>query len=967
MKKYIDKKIVKKVIMLSVIIGIGILGINYTFCYPTTINAYVAANVYSEPANSYFDDDNFYRCVVKTYNSKNGTNIAYTTSLSDEQLHSINSLSCNNSNILSANGLSKLTALKSLSLNGNKLTQLDLSKNTELTDLSIYSNQLTELNLSNNTKLTDLNISHNYISAIDLSRNTELIYMGANGNNLSTIDLSNNIELTRLILSSNNLISLDVSKNVKLVELDVDGSKVGGDRSYGPNVLTALNLSNNLELTHLNVSHNKLTELDLSKNTLLTHLDIDNNNLTSIDVSNNKLLERLCAYNNQNKQLDISNNVNLIYVSTGSDYLMDFNISKNIKLQELFISNSNLKSFDASNNLNLTSLRIENSNLGSIDVSKNNLLKSLELRFNNIAEIDLKNNVNLESLDLNYNLLNNIDVSANPKLTYLGLSENKLTKLDISNNKNLKTLYIDGNLFQNKIIIYKNEEINLLDNPFLTFPENLSYSFQFVSDFSDKLNGGKIIFDEIGNKKFTSYYHHNIAQYSISGLSFRIGYDVYVLEATSDKYEINVKDGYIYTNTDVDDYTILNNISLNYGEASIEDDKLLIKYEGEIIKEFDIVSISSNEYDLSKDYIYTGTQMFDIENIDVLNGIKEVKDNKLLVKYKEEILKEFDIVSILSDEYDLTKYYIYTGTQMFDIENIDVLNGIKEVKDDKLLIKYNDYVLRQYELISVTIDEYEIIDTGKLYIINKSENEIKNSIKVINAELFIYEDKIEIKKENTILDDFKVYKINFSDELKLFEKNIIVSKNTSYNEFINNVTISDGLTYKLFDGDDEFIAGIIDKQLILKIYYNEKEIDYFNITNEYLIIDKSIGIDEDNMYFNNIDFNTIVETILNKIDTTGEVTIKNKDNEVITSNDLIGTGSIVSIKLSKETYEYTVIIHGDVDGDGVLKLSDIMKIANYTYKNKNSLLGVFELAADFDNNGNHNLQDIMKSAKALYG
>jgi len=72
MKKYIDKKIVKKVIMLSVIIGIGILGINYTFCYPTTINAYVAANVYSEPANSYFDDDNFYRCVVKTYNSKNG-------------------------------------------------------------------------------------------------------------------------------------------------------------------------------------------------------------------------------------------------------------------------------------------------------------------------------------------------------------------------------------------------------------------------------------------------------------------------------------------------------------------------------------------------------------------------------------------------------------------------------------------------------------------------------------------------------------------------------------------------------------------------------------------------------------------------------------------------------------------------------------------------------------------------------
>jgi len=188
-----------------------------------------------------------------------------------------------------------------------------------------------------------------------------------------------------------------------------------------------------------------------------------------------------------------------------------------------------------------------------------------------------------------------------------------------------------------------------------------------------------------------------------------------------------------------------------------------------------------------------------------------------------------------------------------------------------------------------------------------------------------------------------------------------------YSEFINNFNVSEGISLKLFDGTNEVTSGNVEKDMVLKIYYNDEEFDSFTITDEYLIIDDSINVDKDNMYFNNIDFNTTTGIIINKIDTTGEVTIKNKDNEVITGNDLIGTGSVVSIKLSKETYEYTVIIYGDVDGDGVLKLSDIMKIANYTYKNKNSLSGVFELAADFDNNGNHNLQDIMKTAKVLYG
>ena len=112
--------------------------------------------------------------------------------------------------------------------------------------------------------------------------------------------------------------------------------------------------------------------------------------------------------------------------------------------------------------------------------------------------------------------------------------------------------------------------------------------------------------------------------------------------------------------------------------------------------------------------------------------------------------------------------------------------------------------------------------------------------------------------------------------------------------------------------------------------------------------------------------NTKVSNILDKINTSGTVSVTNKDGQVLSNSDLLGTGSKITIKLSKDTYEYSIVVTGDVDGDGMLKLSDIMKIANYVYKNKNSLTGVYLKAADYDLNGSYNLQDIMKLSNKLY-
>ena len=43
-----------------------------------------------------------------------------------------------------------------------------------------------------------------------------------------------------------------------------------------------------------------------------------------------------------------------------------------------------------------------------------------------------------------------------------------------------------------------------------------------------------------------------------------------------------------------------------------------------------------------------------------------------------------------------------------------------------------------------------------------------------------------------------------------------------------------------------------------------------------------------------------------------------------------------------------------------------MKTANYVYKNKNSLTGIYLKAADYNEDGSYDLKDIMKMASRLY-
>ena len=273
-EKLIIKNKKKVVIGLSVFLVVFISVFSFiNLRYPTKINAYIAHVINKgEPANSYFDDENFYKAVVDAYNKENNTSLSYTTNLTDEQLKSIKIVSywgnqkSDSEKIRSTTGIEKLTALTYLYLGWNNLSSIDLSKNTSLTDLDLISNRL---------------------SSIDLSKNTSLTYLRLDANKISSIDLSKNTNLTSLYLSYNNLSSIDLSKNTSLTSLDLDSNK-----------LSSIDLSKNTNLTSLGLRSNKLSSIDLSKNTFLTYLYLENNELSNIDLSKNTKLTNLQLYNN---------------------------------------------------------------------------------------------------------------------------------------------------------------------------------------------------------------------------------------------------------------------------------------------------------------------------------------------------------------------------------------------------------------------------------------------------------------------------------------------------------------------------------------------------------------------------------------------------------------------------------------------------------------------------------------------
>ncbi len=207
-------------------------------------------------------------------------------------------------------------------------------------------------------------------------------------------------------------------------------------------------------IDQFHISHNKenLTAIDISQNLNLTKLFCSHNQISSLDVSQNIKLKELRCFDNQLSSLDIRRNVNLTELSCGYNQLSILDVSQNVNLTTLDCSWNSLSSLDVTKNVNLTRLDCRNNPLSNLDVSQNVNLTELICAFNRLSSLNVTKNVNLTTLDCGWNSLSSLDVTKNVNLKWLFCEVNQLSSLDVSKNTKLKLLSIHGNNFSTSVL-----------------------------------------------------------------------------------------------------------------------------------------------------------------------------------------------------------------------------------------------------------------------------------------------------------------------------------------------------------------------------------------------------------------------------------------------------------------------------------------------------------------------------------
>ncbi len=199
-----------------------------------------------------------------------------------EDFAALEILDCSENSGLESINLSTNTMLKEFYAEFTSLSTLDISTNSSLQILYIPHNNLTTLTLENNPALEALVCGNpmqdvgpfNEITSIDLAGAPNLLFL-----DVSYMFINVDFDLTLLPLLENfygaysGLESLDFSNNQNLEVLDLGGFETG--LVFGQsNNLTELNLSNNPNLTDVNVGFTGISSLNLrnGNNTILTEM-----------------------------------------------------------------------------------------------------------------------------------------------------------------------------------------------------------------------------------------------------------------------------------------------------------------------------------------------------------------------------------------------------------------------------------------------------------------------------------------------------------------------------------------------------------------------------------------------------------------------------------------------------------------------------------------------------------------------
>ena len=665
-------------------------------------------------------------------------------------------------------------------------------------------------------------------------------------------------------------------------------------------------LSNFSNLQILNLSNNEVSD-DAEIKFL--------GNLQVLNFANNKLDNHYTSietlYNLTN--LDLSGN-NVQDLNSLDTYLKNVQENKKtVNLTELTLANNSLNNIELLSKFStLQKLNISNNDITDISyISPNKALNTLNISGNNIEDITVVAGLSgIRILYMSNNLIENIQPITNLSLTTLDISGNRIVDITpIRYQTGLVDLYINNN----KIADVSAIESLLLRGTFEAKQQKLT---QILDE-----NASGIITVELP-EIFKSAKNSSSKVYTTSE---------FVLE----NCELSSDGNSIQINTDELGENEIARITISGGQADKTTFSVAHALKG---------TITYNPQEKTKGNV-VATISFNRDGARILNN-----DGKNTYTFTQ------------NDSFT----FIYQDEYGFDGEATATVYWIDN-EGPKATVSYNiESITNQDVEVTITTDEAIGNQIDGWNFTNDSNTEMKKTYSQNVEEKITLQDELGNTSEVNIsiknIDKTKP-QISGVENDKTYEEAVtpnITDENLEKITLTRDGNVVSGYTNgQRITANGQYILTATDKagnETTVQFTIQAKEIDDTITSSKYEVSIESLKIAR-------ISPETQLSNFKNYITTEVGYKIENLAGQEIKNTDVIGTGYTLITDTGKE---YTLVVTGDLDGDGKVKITDMSMIRKH-YLHVETLQGVSEEAADFDGNGNITLTDISNMTKFILG